>query len=79
MDEACKASADVLADIPYAVPFAAIYVVGEGRTATLSAVVGLSGNHGLPASVSLAGEGVSVWSSALSQVLAGRRSEQLLS
>lgn len=73
---ACKASAEVLAENPYDVPFAAIYVLDEARTRlTLCGSAGLKEPHPLPPSVSLASGEHSAWP--LAAVLQNRHAEEV--
>ncbi|MFL9458983.1 ATP-binding protein [Tolypothrix bouteillei VB521301_2] len=54
VDAACREAAEVLAENPHDIPFAAIYLVdGTGNEVRMSAESGLSAHHPLPSAVSL--------------------------
>jgi signal transduction histidine kinase len=78
VDAACEEAAKVLAENPYDIPFAAIYLVNDdGTHAVLKSLVGFSQDaHPFPSAVSLAEGDLSPWP--LASVLQARCAEETL-
>src|SRR5918992_5348578 len=77
IDAACEGAAKVLAENPYDIPFAAIYLVNDAGThAVLKSLVGFSEDaHPFPSAVSLAEGDLTPWP--LASVLHARRAEAI--